>query len=92
MKKVDANHGEIVKGLRANGYSAHSTASIGKGFPDVIAASPGYCVLFEIKNPKVIPSQRRLTIAEELFRATWRGPLFTIHTLEEALEILTNKR
>jgi len=38
--KVDANHSEIVSALRKCGISVQSTASIGKGFPDLAIIIP----------------------------------------------------
>ena len=43
--RLDANHNEVVKALRQAGISAWSTAALGNGFPDVIAARCGVNIL-----------------------------------------------
>jgi hypothetical protein len=43
-------------------------------------------MLLEIKDGKKSPSARRLTELEQEFFDTWRGgPLFIVHSVEEAL-------
>lgn len=90
MKKVDQNHSEIVKGLRAVGASVRSTAAIGKGFPDIAVGYRNRNFFFEIKDGEKFPSQRKLTVAEEEFFESWRGQVNVIHSLDDALKLITS--
>lgn len=90
MKKVDSNHSEIVKGLRAVGATVRSTAAIGQGFPDIAVGYRGLNWFFEIKDGEKFPSQRKLTTAEEVFHETWRGQVSIIHSLDDALTVINS--
>lgn len=90
MKRVDQNHREIVRCLRDLGASVQSLAALGKGAPDILCGHRGRNYLFEIKNPSMKPSQRKLTVAEEVWHGQWKGQVFVIHNFSEALEILTS--
>ena len=68
IRKVDLNQREIVRGLRALGYSVRHTHTIGKGFPDVAIGKHGRTVLVEIKRPG-----EELTPDERIFFEEWRG-------------------
>lgn len=80
-RKVDANHGDIVEGLRKFGCLVHSTANVGQGFPDLFVGVRGRVALLEVKVGKA-----KLTEAEEKFHRTWFGyPVHVVRTLDEAL-------
>ncbi len=81
--KVDSNQAEIVKALRECGISVHSTASIGKGFPDLIAAKGDKAWLIEVKGPK-----GKLTPDQETFISEWRGVVHIARTVDDALRIV----
>ena len=81
--KVDTNQAEIVGALRKAGISVHSTASLGKGFPDLVAAKGADCWLIEIKGPK-----GKLTPDQEKFMTEWRGHVHIARTVDEALQIV----
>jgi len=90
--KTDANHTKIVKALRQAGCSVQSLASIGGGCPDllvccwpVVLGSTCTNYLFEIKDGSKPPSARRLTQDEKEWQARWRGPVYTVTSVEEAL-------
>ena len=51
-KKIDANQPLIVQCLRDCGATVVSTATVGKGFPDLIVGYGGRNFLFEIKTEK----------------------------------------
>jgi len=84
-RRLDDNHAAIVEGLRANGCSVQSLASIGKGCPDVLWAKDGKAGVIEIKNPAQPPSKRRLTEDEDAWRKNWRGEYMVAETLADAL-------
>ena len=56
--KVDANHGEIVEALRAEGASVQSLAGVGAGCPDLAVGLAGMSFLIEIKDGLKTPSKR----------------------------------
>jgi hypothetical protein len=62
------------------------TISQGEGLPDLLVGYHGRTMLLEVKDGKKPPSARRLTELEQEFFDTWRGgPLFIVHSVEEAL-------
>ena len=89
MKKVDANHKAIVEGLRSLGASVQSIAAVGRGCPDLLVGWRKRNVILEVKDGQKFPSQRKLTIAEEEWQRGWRGQVNTVHSLEEAIGVLT---
>lgn len=57
------------------GYVVRSTASLGKGFPDIIVSRKGINLLVEIKQPKNQQKEpRQLTPMEIDFAMDWPGP------------------
>lgn len=60
-KRVDDNHSEIVKGVRAVGGEVQSLAAVGKGCVDVLVAFRGCWYVAEIKDGSKPPSRRKLT-------------------------------
>jgi len=59
--RIDANQPEIVKALRQAGATVTSTATIGKGFPDIAVGFRGTNYLMEIKDGNKPPSAQKLT-------------------------------
>lgn len=89
--RLDANHNDIVRALRASGCSVQSLASLGGGAPDILVGIDGHNYLFEIKDPTKPPSKRRLTPEEESWHLGWRGQVHIIETLGDALEVLSER-
>lgn len=83
IRKVDDNQKEIVKAFRDLGYSVRSTAIIGKGFPDIICGKYGHNWLFEIKDGKKRPSERKLSEDEETFWRDWLGSVHLILSVDD---------
>ena len=81
--KVDLNHGEIVKALRALGVSVQSLANIGKGCPDLLAAKGDKAWLIEVKGPK-----GKLTEDQVEFIANWRGVVHIVRTVDDVLNLV----
>lgn len=95
MKRVDANQPGIVKDLRKMGFTVVSLADVGDGCPDILVGSlntPNRNFLFEIKNWKLKPSERRLTPKEEVFHAAWKGQVAVVETTAEALKVMSAGR
>jgi hypothetical protein len=65
--KVDANQSLIVDALRERGWFVHSTAQLGRGFPDLLIGRKGVLRLVEVKDGAKVPSARKLTAKEGEF-------------------------
>ena len=81
--KVDANQAEIVKALRKCGISVQSTASLGRGFPDLVAGKGALTWLIEVKGPK-----GRLTNDQIEFIDAWSGTVHVARSINDALRIV----
>lgn len=86
--RTDANHAEVVKGLRSAGCTVLDLSAVGKGCPDIMVGRAGYNWLFEIKDGKKLPSARKLTIPEQAFFAMWRGNVQVVKSLDEAIDAI----
>lgn len=93
-KKVDANHGTIVDGLRAVGAEVQSLADIGKGCVDAAVAFRGRWYMAEIKDGSLPPSKRALTEAEKAWHEKFgrNAPVHIWNSLEEALRAIGASR
>ncbi len=87
--KADASHKAVQEALEAHGCVCQSTAMVGGGFPDIVAArafhgaagatsTPGRTFLVEVKTKtgKLEQSQRE-------FLATWPGEVVILRTAAE---------
>lgn len=83
LGRADSNQPEIVRALRLIGAGVVSLASIGGGVPDLLVARHGRTVLMEVKTAK-----GKLNAAQEEFRATWPGAIYTVRTPEDAISVL----
>lgn len=86
--RIDDNQNEIVDALRGVGASVAITSMIGSGFPDIVVGYQGRNYLIEIKDGSKPPSKRKLTPDEQEFFDTWRGTVFVVNDINEALEII----
>ena len=92
--KIDSNQGEIVSKLRELGFSVHSTAAVGKGYPDIICGFTSQKhnikinILFEIKDGNKPPSARKLTPDEIEWHSAWRGQVDVINSFDDAMNII----
>lgn len=89
--KVDANQASIVKALRKIGALVHSTAALGAGFPDLVAAHRGRVWLLEVKDGNKPASAQNLTEAEAEFHELWGGYVHIVNSPEAALNLLTTR-
>lgn len=83
--RKDSNHTEIVAALRQAGCSVFDTAGLGHGFPDLVVGLRGKNYLVEVKDGSLPPSQRKLTGDEVDFHESWRGQIFIVTSVEEAI-------
>jgi len=88
IKRKDANHREIISQLRQIGCSVFDTSNLGEGFPDIVVGFRGKNYLFEIKDGSKPPSQRKLREKQIKFLNDWRGEVYVIENLEDALKVL----
>ncbi len=68
--KSDDNQAEIVKDLRAAGFTVIVTSRMGHGFPDLIVADEYYIRLVEVKKT----AKSKYTEDQKRFNAGWKGP------------------
>lgn len=89
-KKIDSNHGEIVRGLRSIGARVQSLAAVGKGCPDLLVAFQGRWYVAEVKNGENIPSKQRLSVAEQEWHEQFsiQAPVHVWSSLDEALAVV----
>lgn len=86
--KRDANHGEIVRNLRAVGCSVQDLANVGDGCPDLLVGFMGKNFVFEVKDGSKPESAQRLTADEDVWLRLWRGKASVVNSVESALRIL----
>ena len=86
--KVDANQTEIVKALRQVGASVQSLAATGKGDPDLLVGFRGKNLLLEVKDGGKIKSDRKLTPDQVVWHQTWRGRVYVVESVEQALQVI----
>lgn len=61
-------------------------ARVGEGFPDLVARRRGGPVTFlEVKDGRLPPSRRALTLPEQAFQAKWGDAYHVVLTVEDAL-------
>lgn len=89
-RRTDKHHAEIRDGIRDAGYNVFDTSKFGSGFPDLLVLANTSFVLFEIKSdPSITHRKDELTGKEVVFFARFSsGPVYVVHTLDEALRRL----
>lgn len=94
--KLDGPHQAIVQGLRAEGYSVQSLASVGSGFFDLVVGGDGFNLLLEVKDPKAWRARSQRVEPREVkqrkVQAEWKGLKATVRSLAEANEAITDAR
>lgn len=92
--KIDANQPKIVEALRRCGWTVEVLSAVGKGVPDImvgaISKKQGRVnILLEIKDGSRIPSEQKLTPAQEEWHSKWRGQVHVVNSPEQAIETVT---
>ena len=87
--RLDGNHSAIVRALREAGCSVQSLATIGNGCPDILIARNGRMWLAEIKDGSKPPSQRKLTLDEQVWKLRWNAPVHVVESVEQALRMIS---
>ena len=60
--------------------------------PDILVHmpfSPHVTALVEIKDGAAPPSQQKLTPAQEVFHAAWKGPLYVVKSVDDVAWVLS---
>jgi hypothetical protein len=68
--------------------SVFDASACGEGFPDLVVGWRGRNYLFEVKNPDVRPSDRRLTEPQVAFHGSWQGQVHVVHSAAEMLAVM----
>lgn len=89
-RKVDRNHGEVIKEFRRLGCSVQDLSGVGKGVPDLLvgAVSPFLPfrsnILVEIKDgPKA-----KLTPDQVKWHGEWKGQVCVVRNLEDVRNLV----
>jgi Holliday junction resolvase len=77
----DANQKQIVRELRAAGFTVRHTHTIGKGFPDLVVGKNGMNLLVEVKR-----AGKTLTADEREFFETWQGHVIIATCAEDVVD------
>jgi Holliday junction resolvase len=85
--RTDANQKEIVKVFRKLGFSVAITSMVGSGFPDIVIGKHKWNWLVEIKDGKKVLSERDLTDDEKKFISEWKGSVYIVETVEQAIAL-----
>jgi hypothetical protein len=83
--KIDANQREITEALRQAGATVYYI----KEPCDLLVGRRGINYLLEIKDGSRRPSQRRLTVNERFFHASWNGQIAVVESVADALKVIS---
>lgn len=84
-RRVDANHPDIVKGLRKLGAGVTSMARLGGGVSDLLVSFRQRWYVMEVKSDEgELSDDQRRWIGEQ------RAPVYTVRSLEHAIKFLTD--
>ena len=75
----------MLKGVGASVLHLHQ---LGQGVPDLLVGFRGREYLLELKDGSKPPSKRKLTPDEEAWHDEWRGSVYVVNDVDEALEAI----
>jgi hypothetical protein len=81
-RKRDSNEPDIVKGMRKFGALVWQLS--GPGVPDLLAHFGGRWYVLDVKSPKGKETPKQ--------KESWQGRVPIVETLDEAIEVLCNRR
>jgi len=84
--RVDDNQAEIVRALEDVGASVLHLHQLGRGAPDLLVGFRGLNYCMEIKDGNKAESRRRLTDDELLWHTAWRGSVYVVESVDDALQ------
>jgi hypothetical protein len=65
-----------------------SLASVGNGCPDLLVGIRKVTTVMEVKDGEKPPSKRKLTEAEQDWHDAYRGSVYIVESVEQALAVL----
>ena len=74
--------------LRKHGASVEILSMVGHGCPDIIAGWQCANVFLEIKDGAKVPSAQKLTADQVEWHRRWKGPLYVVNSVEQAIAVL----
>ena len=86
--RVDANQPQIIQALQQAGATVLMTHMLGQGAPDLAVGYRGVNYWLEVKDGAKAPSKRRLTPDEALWHELWRGEVWVVTSVDEALQVI----
>ena len=89
--RIDANQTQIVSALRSVGASVELLSAVGKGCPDLLVGYRGMNILMEVKDGRKPPSERKLTSDQIVWHTQWKGVVFLVTSVHDALDALEIK-
>jgi len=89
--RIDANQTQIVSALRSVGASVELLSAVGKGCPDLLVGYRGMNILMEVKDGNKPPSERKLTSDQIVWHTDWKGVVFLVTSVHDALDALEIK-
>lgn len=87
-RKVDANHGEIVRALRGIGAYVVDCSHVGSGYPDLTVGWRGRWLLVECKDGAKSASRRRLTADQQVLHAEAQRVGCRVHVVTSVSDAL----
>jgi hypothetical protein len=90
--KVDDNQAEIVEAARKMGCTVQILSHVGFGCPDLLIGCNGVNLLWEVKDGKKPPSERRLNPDQIIWHGDWRGQVQVIETIDQAVRAINYVR
>lgn len=90
--KVDENQPDIVEACRKAGASVAHLHTCGRGIPDLLIGWHDINLLFEVKDGSKEPSKRKLTKEQIKFHNNWKGRIYVIESVEDAVVALERER
>lgn len=85
-RRTDSNQRDIVNGLRVFGAAVLDLHIVGRGCPDLLVYYGGHYFLFEIKS-----EHGTFTPAENQFQRDWPGPVYTVRSIEDAIQTIMER-
>ncbi len=86
--RVDANQPAIVEALEKAGCTVQHMHTLGKGCPDLLVGRDGVNYLLELKDGGKPLSKQKLTPDELEWHGSWRGLVWTVNSIEDALRVV----
>lgn len=60
-------------------------SAVGNGCPDLAVGFRGVTCLVEVKDGSKVPSERKLTVAQQKWHSVWAGHVVIANSVDEAI-------